>query len=66
MIRRKNPNNLKNILPLLFRKQDVDNFNERCKVARELEEAEDLLRDFRLGYAGHYDEKHRLHKFLYS
>ena len=55
-----------NVLPFLFKMQTLENFNERCKVARELEEAEDLLRNFRLGYAGHYDEKRRRHKFLYD
>ena len=56
----------KHILPLLFRQQTLDNFNERCKVARELKEAERVLRNFRLGYADHYAEERRQHKFLYD
>ena len=56
----------KHILPLLFRQQTLDNFNERCKVARELKKIEDALRNFRLGYADHYAEERRQHKFLYD
>ena len=56
----------KHILPLLFRQQTLANFNERCKVARELKEAERVLRNFRLGYADHYAEERRQHKFLYD
>ena len=55
-----------NILPFLFRKQTLDNFKERCKVARQLKEAERVLRNFRLGYAAHYAEERRQHKFLYD
>jgi hypothetical protein len=56
----------KHILPLLFRQQTIDNFNERCKVARNLKKAEDALRNFRLGYADYYAEERRQHKFLYD
>ena len=37
-----------------------------CKVARQLKEAERVLRNFRLGYAAHYAEERRQHKFLYD
>ena len=39
---------------------------ERCKVARELKKIENALRNFRLGYADHYAEERRQHKFLYD
>ena len=35
-------------------------------MARELQCAENLLRNFRLGYAGHYDKERRQHKLLYD
>lgn len=54
------------VLYFLFKKQTVEHFNERCKVARQLKKVEDLLRNFRLGYAGHYDEKRRRHKLMYD
>ena len=56
----------KHILPLLFRQQTIDNFNERCKVARNLKKIEDTLRNFRLGYADHYAEERRQHKLLFD
>jgi len=55
-----------NVLPFLFKKQTLENFTERYKVARELEEAENLLRNFRLGYAGHYDWERCQRKLLYD
>lgn len=54
------------LLPFLFNQQTIDNFNERCRVADELQVAENLLRNFRLGYAGHYDKERRKDKLLYD
>ena len=56
----------KHILPLLFRQQTIDNFNERCLVARNLKKVEDALRNFRLGFADHYAEERRQQKLYYD